>query len=138
MKKELTLPVSLVSLAVLLLLAAQSSWSAPAPYVPTLRLQTFDTRMEAADVDTVCCRLGHRVWWTVAQQCRGSRGSTTSDSACAARHAGDSVGQNICCHKDANKWWSTYDKCASVGGRATPSDTCGVEWNNHVPRDEIR
>lgn len=136
MKRRATLTVGLFSLAAMMLVAASSSLSAPD--TTPLRLQTFDTRMESADVDAVCCKLGHRVWWSGARQCTGAGRRATSDSACAARHASDDFGQNICCHKDGNQWWSTNEKCATVSGRATLSDTCGVEWNNHVPHEEVR
>lgn len=130
----------LLPVAALLMLSANAPLapSGTATTTPKLKMQTFDSRMEPADVDTVCCQINNWVWWSAAHQCTRAGGATTTDATCATRHIGDDPGQRVCCHKDQNQWWSTFDKCTKIGGRSTSSETCGADWNNHVPAQRLR
>jgi hypothetical protein len=128
----------LPAVVLLLFVAASPTGNGAAAPAPKLRLQSLDTRMDTADVDTVCCKLSSRVWWSGAHQCKTVHGSATSEASCTERQAEHDAGQRVCCHKDSNMWWSTYDKCGTVGGRATSSATCGADWNNHAPAGGVK
>jgi hypothetical protein len=137
MMKPTTIAMWLMPVAILLLVTANAPLGTGAP-APKLRLQSLDTRMDTADVDTVCCKLDSRVWWSGAHQCKTVHGNTTSEASCTERQAEHDAGQRVCCHKDSNMWWSTFDKCEGIGGRATSSATCGADWNNHAPANGVK
>lgn len=102
---------------------ASAGTAAPAGEAQYTKVADLEIQIQHRGNNRVCCKHGHRDWWSTYRQCRRSGGYVTANRACRDGNVGYQD-QRVCCKRGRADWWSTARQCRRAGGYATYNRAC--------------
>src|SRR5262245_46332637 len=87
----------------------------------------------------ICCKYGHRDWWTTWRECRRYGGYRAANREC--RDDGGWRDHRVCCQYGRQDFWTTQRRCYRYGGYETRNQYCRDDYDNDPPwgdRDDWR